>query len=746
MGTVYRATDTRLGRSVAIKVLRAGNRLTEERRRRFLLEARAASSLNHPNIVTIYDIGQHETIDYIVMELVEGRTLDRVHYERVLSIDECSRIGHQLAHALERAHAAGIIHRDLKPANVMLTPDGLVKVLDFGLAKLAERAASASGGERTETVTEFVAPQTKDGATVGTPQYMAPEQAEGRSVDRRTDIFCFGLVMYELLTQRRPFQRSSPVTSLVALLQERPEPIRRQRSDVPEAIEAVILRCLEKNPDARFQSMREVRQELDPGTPSRSPSQVSGPSQIDLSATRRPSLAVRPFQALGMADGDYFTEGLTEEILVALAKLPGLRVAARNSSFSQALQSADHREVAARLRVDHVLEGTVRRSGERLRVTAQLVEAANGDVLWSERYDGSTADVFEIQDQIASAITQALEVRLVNPSSRATPTSSSARRRVSLRAHEAYLKGRYHCSRRSWESLRRGIEFFDSAISAEPEYALAFVGLADSYNLLGYYGERAPEAAFPQAKAAALRALQIDSRLAEAHASLGYEQTFYEWDWEAAAHSQELAIRLNPQYPSAHQWLGWVHFAAGEYDEALARIRTAFDLDPLSPIINVHLGLALTNAGQFDAAIRQFHQTADLLPDFALNYVGLGWALLRGDRPDDAIAPLERARTLSSSRFGLGFLGVAYARSGQTADAQALLAALTDQSQRQYISPAERAMIHGALGEADECFALLSEAVDRHAPDLVRFWFDPWVEPIRADPRFDAISARAGLR
>ncbi|MDP9172165.1 MAG: tetratricopeptide repeat-containing serine/threonine-protein kinase [Acidobacteriota bacterium] len=744
MGVVYRSIDLRLSRTVALKVLLPGKHGDHDRRLRFLQEARAASALNHPNIVVIHDINEINGIHFIVMEYVTGEPLDRLLDRGPVEFGCAVRYGCQIADALAKAHSAGIVHRDLKPANIVVTPEGRVKILDFGLAKIMD--SSSAGVNATDTA---LAPglRTEAGAVLGTPAYMSPEQVEGKSADPRSDIFSFGASLYQMLSGRQAFIGSSGAAIMAQVLGHYPQPLDPIRDQVPAPIAALVERCLCKRPHDRFQNMYEIREILEEALRELPRSNLSGrqtagrDSFASGAELHIPSISVVPFANLNHnPENDYFTEGLAEEITYRLAQLPGLRVTARTSAA--ALRKDDNMlRTAARLGIGFLLDGSVRRQGPRMRISVQLVKTADGFQLWSERYDRDITDIFAVQDEIAASITEILKVQLgcshVLPAAKNRPGSVSA--------YQLYLKGRHFWNRRTWESLRKGIESFQEAIERDPFYTLAYVGMADSYNLLGYYAERPPREAYPKAIAAAQQALRLDDSVAEAHASLGYSRLFYERDWDGAEQEFRRAIELNPSYSSAHQWRAWYLFAMNRLDEAVTELEKAQELDPLSPIINDHLSLSLVLTGRVEEAIELIRKILEIDPGFALSYRRLGLACYNAGRMDESLAAMQKAVELSNGSVALGPLGFVYGHLERLDEAFEIIARLRRMAEEHYVSPLETALVYGGMLSLDEAFLELGRACDDRTSDLVLYHHYPWPEKMRADPRYAEISRRIGF-
>lgn len=746
MGIVYRALDVRLNRVVAIKVLSPGGHSDGERRLRFLQEARAASALNHPNIVVIHDINEVNGTHFIVMEYVNGDPLDRLIGKNPIPVPSALRYAHQAADALAKAHSVGIVHRDLKPANIFITSEGRVKILDFGLAKIVD---ASQAGSDDPTVTELRPPglHTQADRVLGTPAYMSPEQVEGRPADPRSDVFSFGATFYEMLSGRHAFTGSSSVAIMAQVLNHHPQPLDSIVLGLPTSLTALVERCLCKSPAGRFQTMHEVKEVLSAIIGELSRTGVTSLHSVtsgmfgEISVLPVPSIAVVPFANLNRdPENDYFANGLAEEITYRLAQIPGLRVTARTSAAALRKEE-DMLGTAERLGVEFLLDGSVRRQGSRMRVSVQLVKTADGIQIWAERYDRDVTDIFAVQDEIAAGITDLLKVHLGR-----SPALPEARNRPdSVSTYQLYLKGRHYWNRRSWDSLRKGIENFQAAIALDPLYTLAYVGLADSYNLLGYYAERRPREAFPKARAAAQQALRLDDTLAEAHASLGYSTLFFDWNWDAAEREFHRAIELDPSYSSAHQWRAWYLFAMNRLDEAVAELKKAQELDPLSAIINDHLSLSLVLTGRVAEAIDLIQQILEMDPNFALSYRRLGLACCNIGRIEEAITHMRRAAELSGGAFGIGPLGFLYGRAGRQKEALEIVEQLQRTSQERYVSPLELALAYGGIPMLDDTFRELERACEDRASDLVLYHHYPWPAEVRSDPRYGAISRQIGF-
>ncbi|HJQ71558.1 MAG TPA: protein kinase [Blastocatellia bacterium] len=728
MGAVYLAEDARLSRKVAIKLLPAGFTADQQRVRRFRQEARAASALNHPNIITIHEVGEADGNHYIVTEYVEGETLRRRIEGARMGLEAAIDVAVQVAGALAAAHNAGIVHRDIKPENIMVRPDGLVKVLDFGLAKLA---AGTEAPLRLKTETE-------SGVVMGTVSYMSPEQARGLKVDERTDIFSFGVVLYEMISGRVPFEGETNADVIASILRKKPSPLSHYLTEAPAELERLISKCLEKDRAKRYQSGYELLNDL---------KDLKARRSNDTSAAKpHPSIAVLPFVNMSAdPENDYFCDGLAEELINALTKIEALQVAARTSAFSLKDKELDAREIGKRLNVSTILEGSVRKASNRLRITAQLINAADGYHLWSERYDRQMADVFAVQDEITLAIVDVLKVRLLGEEKAAL----LGRHKDNLEAYNLYLKGRYFWNRRpATEEIEKGIEYFEQAIAEDPAYALAYAGLADSYGILGSWenGTLRPREAMPKAKAAAEKALELDEALAEAHASLAFARLHYDWDWTAAEMECKRGIELNPSYASTHHWYSHYLMAMGRGEESLAESRKSLELDPLDLVINAHLAWHYYFAGQYDEAIEQCHKTLELYPESFWPRYFFGMAYEQKGMYSEAFAEFQKAIMISGNvTFATAGLGHAYAGSGKEADARELLGGLIEQSNRRYVPAYDIALIHAGLGEKDQAFDWLERACADRSGWMPYIKLEPRLNDLRSDARFQVLVGRVGL-
>ncbi len=760
MGLVFKARDTQLGRFVAVKVLIAGPGESADHRARFILEARAASSLNHPNIITIHDIVTIDEGECIVMEFVRGKTLADVIETGRMPVVDCLKIATQIADALSAAHSIGIVHRDLKPANVMVTPEGLAKVLDFGLAKLAEEdpqdALSGAFGASDTTVSIHMngRPKTAEGAIIGTVAYMSPEQAQGQRVDARSDIFSFGAVFYEMLTGERAFKGNSGLATLTAVLRDNPQEFSKSNVDAPAEVQELVMRCLRKDPDQRFQSMRDVKNSIETiyfASRSGVIPMMSGEWKRPAAPRVVPSIAVLPFLNLSSdKENEYFSDGLAEEIINALTKLENLRVTARTSAFAFRGAQQNIREIGEKLHVSSVLEGSVRKAGNRVRISVQLIEVSEGNNLWSERYDREMTDVFEIQDEISQAIVSNLKVKLASQSGSDTahPVKALVKRYTeNLDAYELYLKGRFELYKMTGEGLENSRKLFDEAIRLDPNYALACDGLAYAWYLEGFMGFRAPKEAMPKAKAAVRRAIELDESVAEAHATLGVILALYDWDWARAEREMVRSIELNGSSPVCRDGYAFYYLRpVGRIEEAIGETQQALSLDPLSILFRVHLAFLFYLQNKYEHSVAQFRKVLEMSPQYYLAHAMMGNVYSLAGKFDEALAAYACAREAdANSKFIDSLEAMTLAMAGRRQEAIALLQKITQRAASGYISPVSIAYVHTALGDADQAFENLDRAIHDRDPNLLGLKSNPIFDPIRADERFQAIIRKMQL-
>jgi serine/threonine protein kinase/cytochrome c-type biogenesis protein CcmH/NrfG len=725
MGVVYRAEDTKLGRAVAIKLLPQHLGGDDEAKRRFIQEAKAASALDHPNICTIHEID--ETKDgriFMVMALYEGRTVKEHLGQGPLDIARAVDIATGVARGLERAHERGIVHRDIKPANIMVASDGLVKIMDFGIAKLA--------GEATITRT---------GSSIGTVAYMSPEQASGGAVDHRTDIWSLGVFLYEMLTGRRPFGGDYDQAAIYAIMNEAPKPPSALRREVPADLDRVVMKAMAKSPAERFQSAGDMRAALESCMRSTAPGAVPSSGR---KPEHLPSIAVLPFKDMSpQKDQDYLCEGIAEELLNALVQIEGLRVAARTSSAQFKDKAINVQAIGRELGVQSVLEGSVRKSGDRLRITAQLINVEDGYHLFSEKYDRAADDVFAIQDEISLAIVDKLKVKLL----RDEKSKLVKRHTDNEEAYRLYLQGRYFWNRRHEGRVQRGLEYFQRAIAIDPDYALPYSGIADCYFSLGFFDFLAPKVAFGKCKEAALKAVELDPDLAEAHASLGNALFYFDWDLPAAEAEFRRAIGLNPNYAAVHYFYGMFLTAAGRFDDAVAQERRAMELDPIQVVIRAALAFTLRLADRNDEAIATSRASIEFDPNFFVSWLNLGQSYALIGKFADGEDAIRKADDLmgGTSTLILGVLGHVLEVAGKRDEARSILNRMLELSKSKYASAQLIAILYWIFDEHDAAFAWLERAIEERDHWVCYQYYLPAVREMRSYPRIQGILRRLGL-
>ena len=761
MGEVYLAEDSRLGRQVALKFLPASYQYDPVRRERFLREARAASALRSPNTAAIYDIGEHDGTSYIVMEYVEGATLSERIQRSPLAAREATEIAAQIADALDEAHTLGIIHRDIKGSNIIITSRGLAKVLDFGLAKMvqpmgtdaAESRTMALNPESSDEPTVNLGQATTAGLVVGTVPYMSPEQALGNAIDHRTDIFSLGVVIYEMLTGRLPFEGDSTTQVIDRIVHNEPLAIARFNYSVPAELERIVRKCLEKECGQRYQSTRELlidlrtlgRDTSRESVTSRLPAEMPRESQI---APRRrsrkaiDSLAILPLvNASGDPDAEYLSDGITESIIKNLSQLPKLRVMARSTVFRFKGRDVDPQTAGAELGVRAVLTGRVVLRGDALSIRTELVDAQDGTHLWGEHYNRKLSDIFAVEEEISREISENLRLKL----SREQKKRLTKRYTEDSVAYQTYLKGRFYWNKRTEDALKKGIDYFQQAIDIDPGYALAYAGIADSYNMLAGYSTLAPRDAFPKAKAAARKALEIDDTLAEAHTSLAFVMLAFDWDWAGAERAFKRAIDLDPSYATAHHWYSLYLVLMSRTEEALEEVARAQELEPLSLAISTTRGWILHLGRQYDAAIEAYSKTLEMEPAFPLARRRLGQTYLEKAEFTMAVGEIEKAAKVSRDTETLAALGHAYAVSGNRVEAERILEELNTLKAQRYIPAFFVARIHAGLGEKDLTFEWLDRSFDERYGMLAYLKIDPAFDKLVSDPRLDALMKRVGM-
>lgn len=776
MGEVYLARDTVLERPVALKFLPLEIANDSQRLRRFVQEAKAASALSHANIAHIYEIGDANGTRFIAMEYVEGKSLDQKIGGIPMKAELIVQIATQVADALNEAHSKGIVHRDIKPANIILTPRGQVKVLDFGLAKVLSKTDTPL---MTDIPTQV---KTSPGVVIGTVPYMSPEQALGREVDYRSDIFSFGVVLYEMATGRLPFTGATAAETISHITHAQPEAVARFNYEAPAELDRIIRKCLEKDRERRYQSAGDLVVDLENlKRDSQSGTQVVGSSikprrrlstgtiitlvvvltllvsagvyllrrnekaseQVDPESIG--SIAVLPFaNSSGDQNTEYLSDGITESIINSLSQLPRLRVMARATMFRYKGKATDPQNVGHELKVDAVLTGRVLQQADTLVIQADLVKVADGSQIWGEHYTRKAVDVFAIQDEIARQITDRLRMRLSGEEQKLITKHYTE----NTEAYDLYLKGRYFDGKRTEEGFRRAIEYYQQAISLDSNYALAYVGVAASYAALGsVLGFRSPTETYPRSKEFAMKALALDETLAEAHSALATYALNYEWNWSEAERQYKRAIELNPNFGLAHSGYGTYLEALGRFDEAIAERQLAQKFDPLSPFATADVGYPYYYARRFDAAIEQYRKGLELDPKFSWGHLWIGQAYVQKGMYKEAIDEINQAIQLSGGDIrATATLGHAYAVSGRRDDALKILDELQKLSRERYVSPYFIALVYVGLGDDQQAVTWLEKAREERQPYLTLMKVEPVFDRLHSNSKFMAIERTVGLQ
>ncbi|MFQ5636778.1 MAG: protein kinase [bacterium] len=742
MGVVYKAEDTKLKRDVAIKFLPRQIAASEEERERFKIEAQAAAALNHPNIAQVYAIEEtdDETCEepgtlFIVMEYIEGRELKSIIDtplvpprggtkggalpSRGVSNDDAFDYATQIAEGLQAAHENGVVHRDIKPANIMISKSGVAKITDFGLAKLVH-------GKMV----------TRAGFTLGTVAYMSPEQSRGDPIDPRTDIWSLGVVIYQMLTGEMPFKGHYEQAVIYSLLHEEPAPLPETNPEVTENVAAIVNKALQKNPAERYQKIGELLADLKTAA-------VKSETPASKEKTHH-AIAVLPFKDLSPGkDQDYFCDGITEELIDSLCKIGGWRVVSRTSVFAFKGKEKNIREIGEQLNVNHILEGSVRKAGNRLRITSQLINVQDGFQLWSEKYDRKFDDVFAIQDDIASMITDKLQAGVGEK----REESVVQRHSQNLEAYNLYLQARFHLNKRTEEGLRKGLAFCEQAIALDSYYALAYAGLADGFILLGFQGFMRPHEALPKAKAAAEKALALDGALAEAHTSLGPILAVYDYNWPESEKAFQQAQALNQNSATAHYWYAiWNLLPTARFERCLAELKKAQELDPLSLVLNAGIGWQYYFARKNDLAIEALQKTLELDDKFIFAHDILGQVYEQKGMLEEAIVEIEKAVALSKRRtLSLSALGYTFATAGMMQEAKRVLEELKTRAKNEYVSAYDAALVHAGMGKTQHAFALLEKAYEDRTGWLCFLNVEPRFDSLRKDPRFKTLLKKVGL-
>lgn len=780
MGDVYLAEDSRLGRKVALKLLRRSLVDDTQSRSRFIREARLASALDHPNICTIHEIGDASGVLFIAMQYVEGQTLKQVINDQPSSLDSLVSVTMQVGNALAAAHSQGIIHRDIKSSNIMITPRGQAKVLDFGLARPMKRE---------DGVTDL----TLDGAVMGTPSYMSPEQSRGERADHRSDIFSFGVVMYEMATGRAPFKAGSLSETINAVINEPHTSVAELNRDVPQELSAVIDRSLAKRPEDRYQSIQAM---IDDFRRAAQTTGSIGPLSSDAFATsyvpagkatrggfrqwiagavRKPvlliglvtilialtlliyafksrpssaprikSIAVLPFKPLVAGDRDEPLEmGMADSLISRLSNLTEINVrpisAVRKYSDIQQDALAAGREQ----KVDAVVDGQIQKSGDGIRVTVRFMRIDDGRSIWASQFDEKMTNIFRVQDSISERVASAVALKLTA----AEREGLTRQYTENTEAYELYLKGRYHLNRLTDDGFLKALEYFQQVVEKDPKFALAHVGVAESYSDLAGFNVRSPNEMYPKAKSAALTALKLDHKLPEAYAVLAVIKLAYDWDWVGAEQEYKRALEFNPTNSDAHQQYSFYLTCMGRFDEALAEAKRAEELDPVSLSKIASTGQVLVVARRYDDAIGQIRKALDMDPNLGFAHWLLGLAYMYKGDYDRAIPAFQKSIPLSGdSPDEPASLALAYAQSGKLAEARKILSELKQQSKRTYVSPSVFASLYLAIGESDQAFAWFDKAFNDRDNMMILLKVEPYFDPFRSDPRFTKLLERVGFK
>jgi len=771
MGVVYRARDEQLERDVALKVLPPGTLGDDSARRNFRKEALALAKLNHPNIETVFEFGSQDGTDFLVLEYLPGPTLGQTLASGPLPEKEVIAIGMQIAAALEEAHDRGIIHRDLKPANVALTSRGQAKVLDFGLAKWLH-----ADDEITANITS------DSGGVPGTCPYLSPEQIRGEAADARSDIHAIGAVLYEMATGQRAFPGELFSQVMDAIVHRQPVPPRTLNPKISVELDRIISKCLDKEPDHRYQSAKELLADLRRLAASSSrnvvPASLRPTLRIrkkaltsvvvgfgavlavaialvalnihglrdDLFGRKKPtqirSIAVLPLANVsGDTQEDYFADGVTDELITELAQVGGLRVISRTSVMAYKGVKKPLPQIARELDVDAVVEGSVQRSGNKVRINAELIQASNDRLVWGKSYERDLSDILTLQSAIAKAIVDEIEVT-VTPQEEVRLVRSQS---VNPEAHEAYLAGRFYWNKRTAEGVTKGVDYFEQAIAKDPKYALAYAGLADSYHALPEFTSMPIEEAFPKARAAAMKALELDDSLAEPHSALASVIEDYDWDWPGAEQEYKRAIELNPGLAGVRASYSNLLLELGRLPEALSQAKIAQQIDPLSVSANDNLAAVLYYSGDYDGSINQCRKTLDLDPTSHQAHRHLGQAYTQKKQYAEAIAELKKAIELShGGSEAFAEVGYVYGVSGKKNDAERILQELSRPADG-HVSHYRLAIVYMGLGENEKALDSLEQAVKERAPGVVHLKVSPVFNELRSAQRFQKLLTDMGL-
>jgi len=769
MGRVYKVLDKEVNAKVALKLIKPEIASDKKTIERFRNELKVARDIAHKNVCRMYHLGKEEGAYYITMEYVSGEDLKSfIRRSGLISVGKAISIANQVCEGLLEAHRLGVVHRDLKPQNIMIDKDGNARIMDFGIAR-SLRAKGITGS----------------GVMIGTPEYMSPEQVEGKEADQRADIYSLGVILYEMVTGRVPFEGDTPFSIGVKQKSEIPRPPKEIKEQIPEDLNRVILKCMEKEKENRYQSVGELHSELmnlEKGIPTterivpeRKPltsreitvtlglKKLLVPALVFIgivivgviiwqllpkkevipspSEPVKPTIAVLPFEDLSSGrDQEALADGIPETLINALSSLEGLYVSARTSSFSFKGKQQDIREIGQKLGVEALLEGSVQVAGNKLRILVRLVNIEDGFPIWSENYNKTADDVFVIQDDIARSVVKALKIKLLGEEEQIVKSYTDNRE-----AYNLYLRGRFFWEKRGTKDLEKAIEYFEKAIEKDPSYALAYAGLADSYFVLGDNQDIPAKEAYPKAKTAAMKALEIDEGLAEAHVTLA---GILEWEhnFKEAVREYQIALELKPGYATAHHWYAFYLSFFGRYDKAIEEIWKARELDPLSPRINVNVGLILYYARQYDRALEELKKSIELFPDHGANYSYLSCVYAQLGQFEEAINAKLHVYEITQGNSELSpWLAYCYALSGNRAETQKRLRDIIEYSKKGFVSYIVIARVYVGLGDKEQAFIWLDKAYSEKDSRLTYLKADPTFDPLRSDPHFTALLKKIGL-
>jgi serine/threonine protein kinase/tetratricopeptide (TPR) repeat protein len=733
MGRVYRVEDSKLKQEVALKLIKPEIAKDKKTIERFRNELKTARMISHKNVCRMFDIGEEKGVYFITMEYVPGEDLKSfIRRSGQMAVGTTLRIAKQVCEGLTEAHKLGVVHRDLKPQNVMIDTHGNARIMDFGIARSLE-AKGITGA----------------GVMIGTPEYMSPEQVEWKEVDQRTDIYSLGIILFEMLTGQVPFRGDTALSIAVQHKTESPSDPKTFNPQIPENLSRIVLKCLEKDKASRYQNIERLYSgliEIEEGMPST----VKGPTPKEFKTPTtfkerwKNSIAVLPFTNMSAdPEQEYFCDGIAEELINALTQIKDLRVVARTSAFSFKGKDTDIEEIGKKLKVDKVLEGSVRKAGNRLRITAQLINVEDGYHLWSERYDRDLEDVFAIQDEVTLAIVDRMKVKLLGKEKQ----KLTKRPTDNPEAYQLYLKGRYFWEKRTSEGYKKANEFFNKAIEIDPEFALSYAGLASIYTSLGVFGLGRPKEVFPKAKSLNEKALEIDSSLAFAYRIKASVSLFYDWDWPSSERSFRKAINLNPGDATFYWiyalYLGWM----GRFDEAIKEMKKAVNLDPLSLVINCDMGHIYYCARRYDESMKWYRKTLEIEPNYGMAFYHMGFTYAVEKNYKKSEESFKKANRLTGGLpWSVGLLSYVYSKLGKREKAESLLQELHNRSKKEYIHASCFTMAYSEIEGLDKAFEYWNDAYQEREPTCCMLKVLPHLDLFRSDPRFDGLLEKLNLK